>query len=95
MDLVQIHIIRTETQEAVIDFRENCLAGQAAAIRPFAHLPMDLGGDDNLVPADHILQSSADDFLAGAIRIHIRCIEKINAEVQRFFDKWPALFLIQ
>src|SRR5690606_33378734 len=68
---------------------------KATAIWPPVHGNKDLRSDNHLVPVGVILERSPENFLAIAIGIGIGRIEKINPQIQRFFDDRAAALFIQ
>ena len=66
------------------------LTARMALIRR-AHPAVHLGRDYHILPADRIRQRAAQNFLAGAVRVHIGRVEKINAHIQSLFDKRARL----
>src|SRR4051812_25074055 len=90
VDLVEIDEIRTEPTQAVVDLAEDGLARQALAVWPSAHPTVDLGRQYDVVTLRKILHGAADDLLGRAIGIDVRCVEEIDAEVERLADQGPA-----
>jgi hypothetical protein len=95
MDLVQVHVIRLQPLQAVVDLAQDRLARESAAVRSFAHLAMDLGRDNDLVPLCKIFQRAPEDFLTRADGIDVGRIEEIDSHLYRFFDDRPAVLLIE
>src|SRR5437870_8578574 len=56
MDLVEVHIIHPKSLEAVVNLAEDRLARESGTIGSLMHFAVDLGGDDDLVAIDEVLQ---------------------------------------
>ena len=73
-----------------------CLRDEAALVRIVAHRVEHLGGDHHPVARRaEILQRAAQDLFAHAERIHVRGVEKIDAQLERAPDERAALFLFE
>src|SRR6185437_3235954 len=66
VDLVEVDVVGAETAEALVQFKQNGFAGEAAAVGLAAHFAMDLGGDDDGFAAGVGLEKFADDAFAVA-----------------------------
>jgi hypothetical protein len=94
MELVEIDIIRAKALQAPIDGFHDVFARQAAIIWVAAHRIVELGGQHQLV-ARRIGQNPPDDFLAGAQRIHIGHVKKVDAVIEGLFNDRARCRLIQ
>ena len=65
-------------------------AREAAIIRPFAHLAVDLRRDHHILAARHFLKQFTRHLFADPLRIDIGGVKKVDAGVQRPFDKGAA-----
>ncbi len=93
--LIEIDIVGAESAEAVIDFGEDCFAGQAAAVGVFSHGAVDFGGEDDFIALGEITECAADDFFAGSVGIDVGGVEEVDACVEGFFYEGSALFFVQ
>ena len=78
VDNEQVYKIDAHARQAFIDIAHNGFAGQAGIVWPFMHFAEHLGGDHHFIPVGVILEGTAQNFLAGAVCIHIGRIKKIN-----------------
>ena len=74
---------------------EQVLARQPLVVRTVAHRVKDFGRDDHLVAPGEVLQRAAEDFLAGAARIHVGGVEEVDAAFERPLDERTAGGLIE
>jgi hypothetical protein len=95
MDLVEVHIVRAEAPQAMVDLGQDGLARQAGAIRIRTHRVTHLSRDHDLIPVREVLERTAENFLARPLRIHVRRVEEVDARVQRVLDERSACLLIQ
>ena len=95
MDLIQVHVVRSEPPQARVDGRENRLARKAAAVRSLAHREIHLRRDHDLVAARVVLERLTDDLLGGAVRISIGGVEEIYPDIDGLPDDRSALTLGQ
>ncbi len=73
-----------------------CLRRKAAVVDFVAHRVEDFGGNDNaLAPDSAGLEGVAENFLAGAKRVHVRRIEEVDPGFQGAFDKRQRLLFVQ
>jgi hypothetical protein len=95
MDLVEVHIIRAEAPQAMVDLRQNSLTRQARAVRTVTHRVTHFGRDHDLIPVGEVLERTPEDFFAGPMRIHVRRVEEVDARVQRVPDERSACLLVE
>ena len=91
MDLQQVDIVHTETAQAVVDRAQDLRPGKP--FRQIADLVIDLGGDNHLVAAGKVAQSTADDLFATAVGVAVCGIEEVDAAFNGVLDeRATALF---
>ena len=95
MDLVQVHVIRAQAPQAVVDRVADVLARQAALIRVVAHGVENFGGDDHPVALRKVFQRPSQHLFASACRIHVGGVEKIDPQLERAPDERPAFLLLE
>ena len=72
VNLVEIHVIRAQPPQAIVDGVKDVLARESPEVGIVAHRLVNLGGDHNSVAAaDEIAESPPHDLLANPDRIHI------------------------
>jgi hypothetical protein len=96
VNLVEIHVIRAQPPQAIVDGVKDVLARESPEVGIVAHRLVNLGGDHNSVAAaGEIAESPPHDLLANPDRIHIGGIEKIDPEFQSALQERPRLLLLQ
>ena len=95
MDLKQIDVVGPQPGQLVFDLLQDVLAGQAALVWACADGVSQLGRNDDLVPIGEIREGAAEDLFAGTVRIEVRRIEQIDADVQRVLDRWTTVVLVE
>jgi len=65
VDLIQVHVVGSETTQALVEFIKDFFAREALAIRLVAHLGMHLSRDDNGFASSMCTQKSSKDLFAG------------------------------
>src|SRR5699024_5230802 len=89
VDDVQVQVIGAQPPEGAVDLPQDGLAGKAAGVE------VDLGGDHHLVPGDAAFEGAAQIFFAGARRVAVGGVEKVDAQLQRVADDLFALGFVQ
>src|SRR6266550_3556382 len=79
----------------MVDLCHDRFAGQSTPIHIGTHREIDFRRDDRLIPFRKIVQRTAQNFFAPAIPVHVGCVKKVNAKLERSFNERPTLFLIQ
>src|ERR1700733_15887606 len=95
MDLIEIDIVSLEALQAIVDLGQDCLAGQASAVWPGSHPPIELGRDNKLVPAALLGQNLPQDLLACAVRVDISGIDEVDAGVQGGDNQRSGFFQVE
>ncbi len=96
VDHVDVDVVGAQPPQAGVDLGHDRLAGQAAAVGAAgAHGVADLGGDDDVVAVRVVLQGAAEDLLAGAVGVHVRGVEEVDARFEGVLDQGPAGFLVE
>ena len=91
VDLVQVDVVGAEPAQAGVDLGHDRLARQPGAVRARAHPAVDLGGDHDFVAPREVGQRTADDLLAGAVRVDVGGVEEVDAQVERRLMKGRLL----
>jgi hypothetical protein len=85
--LIQVDVIRLEALEAGLARALDMQCGQAALVRPRAHLPVHLRGEDDLVASRPLGKPPADDLLGDAraqvAAVDVRRVEEVQPVLQR------------
>jgi hypothetical protein len=76
VDDVQVDVVGAQPAQAVVNLYEDRLTPQPSAVGVRPHLAEDLGCDDHLVASDLLEQYRAEDFLAGAVGVHVRAVSE-------------------
>jgi hypothetical protein len=96
MNLIEIDVVHAQPAKTVVDRMHDVLARQPAIVRVIAHRHVNLRrNDDAIAPGLEIFQSTAQNFLALSGRVHVRRVEIINSEFDRFANEWTRLFLLE
>ena len=90
VDLVQVDVVRAEPAQRMVDLGHDRLAGQAAAVGSWSHRVAQFGGDDDGVAIGEVLECAAEDLLAGAVGVHVRCVEEVDPRLERVLDQRRA-----
>jgi hypothetical protein len=84
VDLVQVHVVRAEAAQGVVDAGQDVLARQAPVVGPGSHDAAHLGGQHVVVAAgEDLAQQPAGDLLADALRVDVRGVEEVDARLGR------------
>jgi len=95
MNLIQIDIIGLKASQALLEFEEDSLAREAAAIRLVAHDALNFGRKDNGLTSGVGLEEFADNALAIAAGVDIGCVPEVDSEVEGLTEKGLALLLVE
>src|SRR5580692_3054627 len=95
MSLIEVNVIGAKTAKALVEFIEYRFAGEATAVGLVAHDAMGLGGDDHGFAAGICLEEAADDLFAGARRVYVGGVKKIDAKFKRLAKQGLALFFVE
>ena len=85
VDLVEVDVLHVQSGQGGVDTGQDVLAGQAAAVLARGHRHVDLGGHDQLLPAEVLGEQSSGGHLAGAARVGVGGVEEGDAS----FDRGP------
>ena len=96
VDLIDINVVQAQPFQAVVDFRHDILAGQAAAVGPArTHFKIDFRRHDDFIAVQtKIADIPAGDFLTGPHLIDIGRIEIIDAQFNGPLENGLAVFII-
>src|SRR5580658_331649 len=83
VNLIQVHVVGSETTQALVEFIKDFFAREALAIRLVAHLGMHLSRDDNGFASGMCAQKSPKDLFACPRRINVGGVEKIDSQIKR------------
>src|SRR5437899_3683263 len=92
VNLIQIHIIRAEAAEAVVDLSKDRLARKARAVWPFMHAAVHFRRKHDLFTLRQVTQSATNNFLAGTVGVDVGGVEEIDAELERSREEWSGSF---
>ena len=95
MDLVEIDVVGAEAAQGLVEFEEDLLAREAAAIGAVAHDAVELGGDHRVFALCVGLEEAAEHALAVAGGIDIGGVEEVDAEVESLAKEGLALLLVE
>src|SRR5689334_13439376 len=96
--LVEIDAIGAQAAEALVARAPDVVRGEPAVVRPFAHLRVDLGREDDSVPSRRVLREPAPDdllrdALAGLPAVDVGRVEEVDAGVERAIHDREAVGL--
>ncbi len=95
VDDIEVHVIRLEPFQALVDLAQDGLARQPGPVRALVHASVEFGGDDDLVAIREVSQGAPENRLTGAKRIDVGGIEKVDTELECPLDDRPAVRLVQ
>ena len=59
------------------------------------HWEIDFGGDHDFVAASKFAKRAPDDLLAGAVRICVRGVEEVDAQVERLLNERATVLFVE
>ena len=95
MNLIEIHIVKSQTREAMVDLRHDILAGGAAAVGTAgAHLKVHLCCHyDFITVQPKVLDVASRDFLTGSHLVDIRRVKVIDTKVNGLLENLLAILI--
>src|SRR6202165_3099706 len=92
MDLVEVDPVGAEAAKAVLDLDRDPATGVAAPVDVVAHAAVELGRQDDVIPAP--LEGSTDNLLRLAVAVDVGGIDKVDAGVEGGVDDPDAVIVV-
>src|SRR5664280_511261 len=95
VDLVEVDVVGAQPGQRGVDLLHHRAARQALATRPIGHLPVQLGGQDDVFTPRVLLDRVAHDLLAAAVPVHVGGVPERDAEPQGLPKDRPCRVLVE